>query len=155
MVSIFAIGGMIGALATGLVADRIGRKAGLLYNNVLVFIAAACMGFSKQLNSYELLILGRFVIGLNSGLNAGLGPMYLSEISPVHFRGAIGTIYQYGLLKIVVSIVFADVKNVPEYTFDIPAFVFTLVAFAIIYELAIRYFSLQIKKLSIKSVMLE
>ena len=68
---------------------------------------------------------------------------------------AIGTIYQYGLLKIVVSIVFADVKNVPEYTFDIPAFVFTLVAFAIIYELAIRYFSLQIKKLSIKSVMLE
>lgn len=68
---------------------------------------------------------------------------------------AIGTIYQYGLLKIVVSIVFADVKTVPEYTFDIPAFVFTLVAFAIIYELAIRYFSLQIKKLSIKSVMLE
>lgn len=106
IVSVFAIGGMIGALLCGFVADRIGRKAGLIYNNILVFIAAACMGFSKSLDSYELLIVGRFVIGFNSGLNAGLGPMYLSEISPVHFRGAIGTIYQ---LIITISILASNV----------------------------------------------
>lgn len=106
IVSVFAIGGMFGALATGFVADKLGRKAGLLYNNILVFVAAGLMGFAKSCSSYEMLLAGRFVIGINSGLNAGLGPMYLSEISPVHFRGAIGTIYQ---LIITISILASNI----------------------------------------------
>ena len=106
IVSVFAIGGMFGALATGYVSDKIGRKAGLVYNNILVFIAAGLMGFAKSCSSYEMLLAGRFVIGINSGLNAGLGPMYLSEISPVHFRGAIGTIYQ---LIITISILASNI----------------------------------------------
>lgn len=67
VVSIFCVGGMIGALMTVFVADRIGKKGGLLYNNVLVILAAACFGFCKMAKSYELLIIGRFIIGLNAG----------------------------------------------------------------------------------------
>lgn len=67
------------------------RKGGLLFNNVFALIGAALEGLSMMANSYEMLIVGRFVIGINCGLNAGLAPMYLSEISPVHLRGAVST----------------------------------------------------------------
>lgn len=102
---------MIGALGTAFVADKIGRKWGLIYNNVLVVIAAICMGFSKSSGYYELLIVGRFFVGLASGLFAGLAPMYLTEISPVHLRGAIGTIYQ---LVITISILISNILGLPS-----------------------------------------
>ena len=67
----------------------------------------------------------------------------------------IGTIYQYMLLKIMVTIVFADVENVPEYNFDFKACAITLILFILTYEIAMYGYSRRIKKLPIKSVMLE
>ena len=68
---------------------------------------------------------------------------------------AIGTIYQYVLLKIMVTVVFADIPNVPEYNFDFTACAITLVLFILTYEIALYGYSQRIKKLPIKSVMLE
>ncbi|EDS45633.1 glucose transporter [Culex quinquefasciatus] len=67
-VSIFAIGGMLGGFSGGWMANRFGRKGGLLMNNVLGITGACLMGFTKMSHSYEILFLGRFIIGVNCAL---------------------------------------------------------------------------------------
>ena len=52
-------------------------------------LGGVLMVAAKFASSYELLIIGRLVIGINSGLNAGIAPMYLSEIAPTAMRGAV------------------------------------------------------------------
>ena len=80
----------------------------------------------------------------------------LGGYRPFSYIGfVIGTIYQYALLKIMVTIVFANVENVPEYNFDFTACAITLGLFILTYEIAMYGYSQRIKKLPIKSVMLE
>ena len=80
----------------------------------------------------------------------------LGGYRPFSYIGfAIGTIYQYILLKIMVTIVFADIENVPEYNFDFKACAITFILFILAYEITMYVYSQRIKKLSIKSIMLE
>ncbi|XP_064212608.1 solute carrier family 2, facilitated glucose transporter member 1 isoform X2 [Tribolium castaneum] len=68
-VASYSIGGIIGSFMIGIFADSLGRKQSLQYNNSMVFAAAAVMFFSKKAKSYIMLIMGRFIAGINSGLN--------------------------------------------------------------------------------------
>ena len=80
----------------------------------------------------------------------------LSGYRPISYIGfAIGTAYQYILLRIMVDIVFADYENLPEYGFDMGTFLLSLAAFLIAYELIIYCYSKKIGSLSVKKVMLE
>lgn len=68
---------------------------------------------------------------------------------------AIGTVYQYALLKTMVSIYSKSVENIPEYNFDVKAFIIVLISFAVIYELIMYLYSAKIKKISVKKIMLD
>lgn len=79
----------------------------------------------------------------------------LGGYRPVSYIGfAIGTVYQYVLLRIAVDIVFADYENMPEYRFDFKALAISLVMFVISYELITYCYSRKIGKQSVKSIML-
>ncbi|KAJ8979666.1 hypothetical protein NQ317_006378 [Molorchus minor] len=110
-VSIFAIGGMLGGFGGGMVANKFGRKGGLLLNNVLGISGACLMWCTKIANSYEMLFFGRFIIGVNCGLNTSLVPMYISEISPLNLRGGLGTVNQ---LAVTVGLLLSQVLGIEQ-----------------------------------------
>ncbi|MDE6867665.1 MAG: FtsX-like permease family protein [Clostridia bacterium] len=66
----------------------------------------------------------------------------------------LGTVYQYALLKIMVEIVFKDMAGLAEYKFDYIAMLITFAVFAVAYELTVYLYSLRIKNLLIKEVMI-
>lgn len=68
---------------------------------------------------------------------------------------AAGTIYQYALLKIMVSVVFQDMEGVPEYGFDVPALLIAFVAFFVLYEVMMHMYTKKIERLSVKEIMLD
>ncbi|XP_022673190.1 glucose transporter type 1-like isoform X3 [Varroa destructor] len=109
-VSIFCIGGMAGGFSGGVVANRFGRKGGMLANNALGIAGGLLMGLAKPCSSFELLILGRLVIGFNCGLNTALVPMYLLEISPLPLRGGLGTVSQVG---VTVGMLLSQILGLP------------------------------------------
>lgn len=49
----------------------------------------------------------------------------------------------------------AAIKDVPEYSFDFRALTITLIIFVFTYELVMYLYSRSIKRLSVKSIMLE
>ena len=87
------------------------RKRGLLLNNLTGVVGAGLMGLSKSFFSYEMLIIGRFIIGFNCGLNTSLVPMYISEIAPLTLRGGLGTVNQLGC---TVGILFSQILGIQE-----------------------------------------
>merc|ERR1712226_1732153 len=52
----------------GIIAGSLGRKGGLLANNVLVLLGGLCLLCAKWLNSWHILIVGRFIMGVISGI---------------------------------------------------------------------------------------
>lgn len=91
-VSIFAIGGMIGALLVGKLVTKYGRKGTLVRATVLVFIGGGLMGFSRACRMPAMVIIGRFTTGVHSGICLSVVPMYLGEIAPKSLRGFLGLV---------------------------------------------------------------
>lgn len=72
-----------------------------------------------------------------------------------YFGFALGSVYQYLLLKIMVSVVFADFEDVPEYHFDFPIMFLTLLCFVILYEGVMFFYGKRMEKMNLKEIMLE
>lgn len=105
-VAIFSVGGMIGSLSVGAIVNKFGRRKSMLLNNVLALVGGSLMGLSVVCQSFELVIIGRLIIGVFCGLCTGLTPMYVGEVSPTAVRGAFGTLHQLG---VVIGILVAQI----------------------------------------------
>uniref|UniRef100_A0A3Q2PMV7 Solute carrier family 2 member 3b n=1 Tax=Fundulus heteroclitus TaxID=8078 RepID=A0A3Q2PMV7_FUNHE len=105
-VAIFSVGGMIGSFSVGTMVTKFGRRKSMVIANVLAVLGGGLMGLSSLSRSFEMVIIGRFIIGVFCGLCTGLTPMYVGEISPTAVRGAFGTLHQLG---VVIGILVAQI----------------------------------------------
>ncbi len=94
VISIVLVGGILGALINGIVADRLGRKL-TVQGAALLFIAgAAASAFSPSAGA---LLASRFVLGLSLGAVSASAPLYIAEISPAAGRGRLVTLFQLAI----------------------------------------------------------
>lgn len=90
VVAIYNIGGVVGAFVSMYLAEKFGRKTSLmLINNLITIVGSICSAVAKPAESFELLILGRWIVGVSGGIMTGILPLYLSECSPLAYRGLI------------------------------------------------------------------
>ncbi|XP_041479629.1 solute carrier family 2, facilitated glucose transporter member 5-like [Lytechinus variegatus] len=66
-VSVWCIGGALGAMVGGYLSDGLGRKGALLMINIFSLVAAVLFGFAEMANSYEMVIIGRLIHGFYVG----------------------------------------------------------------------------------------
>ncbi|KAG9264708.1 solute carrier family 2, facilitated glucose transporter member 2 isoform X1 [Astyanax mexicanus] len=105
-VAMFPVGGIISSFLVGFVADIRGRIKGMLVLNILAVVASLLMGLAKMGSPHIMVIAGRAIMGFYCGLSSGLVPMYIGEIAPLKYRGALGTLHQ---LAIVTGILISQV----------------------------------------------
>ncbi|XP_071419585.1 solute carrier family 2, facilitated glucose transporter member 9-like isoform X1 [Pithys albifrons albifrons] len=110
-VSIFALGGLVGSLLVGVLVKQYGRNGALSRSALLVLLAGGFMGFSRELGSPEMVIIGRTITGLHSGICLSVVPLYLGEISPKNLRGFLGLMPS---IFICLGVFAAQVLSLPE-----------------------------------------
>src|SRR5262249_53962719 len=98
-------GTVLGSLLGGWPADRLGRKATLLWIGVLYLIGAIGSALAQNV---EMFIVARFVGGLGIGISTVVAPMYIAEIAPPKSRGRLAGMFQF---NIVFGILIAFVSN--------------------------------------------
>ncbi|XP_043252622.1 solute carrier family 2, facilitated glucose transporter member 5-like isoform X1 [Colletes gigas] len=97
IVSIFLIGGVTGSFLASWLADSYGRKKTLCIGNIFGIVGAIMFFVVRILNSIELLLAGRLIVGLSGGIATCIVPMYMAELAPLRLRGAVGVLCQLGL----------------------------------------------------------
>jgi sugar porter (SP) family MFS transporter len=102
VVSIVLIGAMTGAIIGGAVADRIGRRATLVWAAGIFIVGSVLAPLATNVT---VLIVARAIIGLGIGFTSVTAPVYVSELAPPQWRGMLIGLYQFAL---TIGIALAD-----------------------------------------------
>ena len=100
-----ALGCIAGCLIAGNLADRFGRKPGLLTAALIFAVSSLGMASAPSLNVF---LIMRFAAGIGVGMASILSPLYIAEVSPAHVRGRNVAINQ---LTIVIGILVTNLVN--------------------------------------------
>ncbi|MGA8531885.1 MAG: sugar porter family MFS transporter [Acidobacteriaceae bacterium] len=94
VVSVVLFGAMSGAVAGGSIADRIGRRATLLWGAVIFLAGSLLAPLSPNVAT---LIAARALLGVAIGFTSVTAPVYVSELAPPQSRGRLIGLYQFAL----------------------------------------------------------
>ena len=100
-----ALGCIVGCLVAGNIADRFGRKPGLMTAAFIFAISSIGIALSSSLGMF---VGMRFAAGIGVGMASLLCPMYIAEISPADVRGRNVAINQ---LTVVIGILVTNLVN--------------------------------------------
>ena len=99
------IGCIVGAVFSGWISERFGRKVPLLIAAILFTISALGTG---MVSSFTWFVFFRILGGLGIGLASALSPMYIAEVAPARMRGGFVSLNQF---TIVIGILAAQLVN--------------------------------------------
>lgn len=93
------LGCLVGAIISGSLSIKIGRKNSLIISAILFSISALGSGLPSFLpESVSLLVVFRIIGGLGIGMASMNAPMYIAEIAPAEKRGKLVTFYQLAIV---------------------------------------------------------
>jgi sugar porter (SP) family MFS transporter len=99
------VGTVIGSIAVGRPADKLGRRTTLVWMAVFYFVSAVGSALAWDWASFNFF---RFLGGLGVGGASVVSPMYIAEISPARLRGRLVAVQQF---NIVFGILLAYLSN--------------------------------------------
>ncbi|PHJ23259.1 sugar transporter st1 [Cystoisospora suis] len=85
-IALISPGAALGGVTGGLLADAFGRRAALVFSDMLVFSAGLLISLGEI---FAMLLVGRFLLGLGAGIGFVVFAAYISEITPESIRGAL------------------------------------------------------------------
>lgn len=94
VVSAVLFGALVGSIFSGKITDQYGRKM-ILISVALIFIAGTLL--TSLTPNLIFLIIGRFIVGIAIGLASYAAPLYISEIAPPQYRGALVSLNQLAI----------------------------------------------------------
>ncbi|MBE9583218.1 sugar porter family MFS transporter [Mucilaginibacter sp. JRF] len=100
-----ALGCIFGCLVAGTIAERYGRRPGLMLAAFIFAISSVAIALSHSLTYF---VVMRFAAGIGVGMASMLCPMYIAEISPAEVRGRNVAINQ---LTVVLGILITNLTN--------------------------------------------
>jgi len=104
-VAVGLIGTVVGALAAGVVGQKLGGRETLRITAVLYVISASGCGLAWNWPAF---MFFRFVGGLGIGASSVLGPVYIAELAPAKWRGRLVGSFQF---NVVLGILLAYSSN--------------------------------------------
>lgn len=127
---------------------------------VIIFIIGVVLALTTLFMSITSLINANVKnVSIMKAFGYSIKECFISVFAVYHIFAligfAVGTVYQYVLLSLVIHIFYKDVAAMPDYSFNVGAFFIVLVVYIVLYEALMGLCWFKMHKISVKEVMTE